>query len=66
MNYTTEQEKQARIDQVLDMWYPEDDDAEWHDDCDQWELDYAEGTDEDRATANADWFEFCEMHDLPF
>lgn len=44
----------------------EDDEAAWHDDCDQWELDYEEGSDEDRARAEMDWFEFCEMHDLPF
>ena len=44
----------------------EDDEAAWHDDCGQWELDYEEGSDKDRARAEMDWFEFCEMHDLPF
>ena len=38
----------------------------WHDDCDSWESEYAEGSDADRAQAELDWYEFCEMHDLPW
>lgn len=39
----------------------DDDYEDWHDECDSWELDYAEGSEADRERAARDWEEFCEL-----